>query len=67
MGNDVVGLAHRGGVFHLLRRLSLYGLPAEVRERPYHPGLVGIFMPFLWLIGAILPANPESLLDVAQR
>ena len=30
-------------------------------------GLVGIFMPFLWLIGAILPAKQGSRFDVAQR
>ena len=30
-------------------------------------GIVGIFLPFLWLIGAILPAKPGSQLDVAQR
>jgi hypothetical protein len=30
-------------------------------------GIVGIFMPFLWLLGAILPAKPGSRFDVAQR
>lgn len=30
-------------------------------------GIAGIFMPFLWLIGAILPAKPGSRFDVAQR
>jgi hypothetical protein len=30
-------------------------------------GIVGIFMPFLWLIGAILPAKPGSRFDTAQR
>jgi hypothetical protein len=30
-------------------------------------GIVGIFMPFLWLIGAILPAKPGSRFDSAQR
>jgi hypothetical protein len=30
-------------------------------------GIVGIFLPFLWLIGAILPAKPGSRFDVAQR
>ena len=30
-------------------------------------GIVGIFMPFLWLIGAILPAKPGSRFDVTQR
>jgi hypothetical protein len=30
-------------------------------------GIVGIFMPFLWLIGAILPAKPGSRFDEAQR
>jgi hypothetical protein len=29
-------------------------------------GVVGIFMPILWLIGAILPAKPGSLHDVAE-
>jgi primosomal protein N' len=23
-------------------------------------GIVGIFIPFLWLIGAIIPAKPDS-------
>ena len=30
-------------------------------------GLVGIFLPFLWLIGAFLPAKEGSRYDVAQR
>ena len=30
-------------------------------------GIVGIFMPFLWLIGAILPAKPGSRFAIAQR
>ncbi len=30
-------------------------------------GIVGIFMPFLWLIGAVLPAKPGSRMDIAQR
>ena len=30
-------------------------------------GIVGIFMPFLWLIGAIMPAKPGSRFDEAQR
>lgn len=30
-------------------------------------GVVGIFLPFLWLIGAILPAKPGSRLDVAMQ
>jgi hypothetical protein len=30
-------------------------------------GIVGIFIPFLWLIGAILPAKPGSRYDVATR
>ena len=30
-------------------------------------GLVGIFMPFLWLIGAIMPAKPGSRFDIKQR
>ncbi len=29
-------------------------------------GIVGIFMPLLWLIGAVLPAKPGSLHDVAE-
>jgi hypothetical protein len=30
-------------------------------------GIVGIFLPFLWLIGAILPAKPGSRYEVAQQ
>ena len=30
-------------------------------------GIVGIFIPFLWLIGAILPAKPGSRYDVAVQ
>jgi len=30
-------------------------------------GILGIFIPFLWLIGAILPARPGSAFDIAQR
>jgi hypothetical protein len=30
-------------------------------------GIVGIFLPFLWLIGAILPAKPGSRYDIAQQ
>jgi hypothetical protein len=30
-------------------------------------GIAGIFMPFLWLVGAILPAKPGSRFDVAQK
>lgn len=30
-------------------------------------GIVGIFLPFLWLIGAILPAKDGSRYDLAQR
>jgi hypothetical protein len=30
-------------------------------------GIVGIFIPFLWLIGAILPAKRGSRYDVAQQ
>lgn len=29
-------------------------------------GIVGIFVPFLWLIGAILPARPGSRYEVQQ-
>ena len=29
-------------------------------------GIVGIFIPFLWLIGAILPAKPGSRYEVQQ-
>lgn len=30
-------------------------------------GVAGIFFPFLWLIGALLPAKPGSRYDVAQQ
>jgi hypothetical protein len=30
-------------------------------------GIVGIFIPFLWLIGAILPAKQGSRYDIAQQ
>ena len=30
-------------------------------------GIIGIFLPFLWLIGAVLPAKAGSRYDVAQR
>lgn len=30
-------------------------------------GIVGIFVPFLWLIGAILPAKPGSRFDIEQQ
>jgi hypothetical protein len=30
-------------------------------------GIVGIIFPFLWLIGAILPAKPGSRYEVAQQ
>ena len=30
-------------------------------------GILGIFLPFLWLIGAILPAKPGSRYDVAEE
>ena len=30
-------------------------------------GIVGIFFPFLWLIGAILPAKQGSRFDIAQQ
>lgn len=29
-------------------------------------GIIGIFLPFLWLIGAILPAKPGSRYEVQQ-
>lgn len=29
-------------------------------------GVAGIFLPLLWLIGAILPAKPGSQYDVAE-
>lgn len=29
-------------------------------------GIIGIFFPILWLIGAILPAKPGSRFDVEQ-
>ena len=30
-------------------------------------GIVGIFFPFLWLIGAILPAKPGSRYEVGRQ
>ncbi len=30
-------------------------------------GIVGIFFPFLWLAGAILPAKPGSPFEIAQQ
>ncbi|MGH8866709.1 MAG: hypothetical protein ACRDYU_01790 [Actinomycetes bacterium] len=30
-------------------------------------GIIGIFLPFLWLVGAVLPAKPGSAYDVASR
>jgi len=30
-------------------------------------GIIGIFMPFLWLIGAILPAKRGSQYEMAER
>ena len=30
-------------------------------------GIIGIFMPFLWLIGAILPAKGGSQYEIAER
>jgi hypothetical protein len=30
-------------------------------------GIIGIFIPFLWLIGAILPAKPGSRYDIDQQ
>ena len=30
-------------------------------------GIIGIFIPFLWLIGAILPAKPGSQYALAER
>jgi len=30
-------------------------------------GIVGIFLPFLWLIGAVLPAKQGSRYDIAQQ
>lgn len=29
-------------------------------------GIIGIFFPILWLIGAILPAKPGSRFEIAQ-
>lgn len=29
-------------------------------------GILGIFLPFLWLIGAILPAKPGSRYEIQQ-
>ncbi len=30
-------------------------------------GIIGIFIPFLWLIGAIMPAKRGSSYDIAER
>src|SRR3954463_4749377 len=30
-------------------------------------GIVGIFLPFLWLIGAVLPAKPGSRWELTQQ
>ena len=30
-------------------------------------GIIGIFIPFLWLIGAILPAKRGSQYEIAER
>lgn len=30
-------------------------------------GIIGIFFPFLWLVGAILPAKPGSQFEVVQQ
>lgn len=30
-------------------------------------GIVGIFLPFLWLIGAVLPAKPGSRYEMASQ
>lgn len=30
-------------------------------------GLIGIFFPFLWLIGAVLPAKPGSQYETEER
>jgi hypothetical protein len=30
-------------------------------------GIVGIFLPILWLIGAVLPAKPGSSYDLQER
>ena len=30
-------------------------------------GIIGIFVPFLWLIGAILPAKRGSQFEIAQQ
>lgn len=30
-------------------------------------GIIGIFFPFLWLVGAVLPAKQGSTHDVQQR
>ena len=30
-------------------------------------GIIGIFVPFLWLIGAILPAKRGSSYEIAER
>jgi hypothetical protein len=30
-------------------------------------GIIGIFIPFLWLIGAVIPAKPGSRYEKEQR
>jgi len=30
-------------------------------------GIIGIFLPILWLIGAFLPAKPGSPFEIAQQ
>ena len=30
-------------------------------------GIIGIFIPFLWLIGAVLPAKPGSRWEISQQ
>ncbi len=30
-------------------------------------GIVGIFLPFLWLIGAVLPAKPGSRYEISMQ
>ena len=30
-------------------------------------GIVGIFFPFLWLLGAVIPAKPGSVFDLQER
>jgi hypothetical protein len=30
-------------------------------------GIIGIFLPFLWLIGAVLPPRPGSAFELQER